>query len=207
MSISKLTKKYIEEHPSVKECVLNDLINYSALARMICQEYKIKKFDAVLIACRRYFWNNKASSSHEKEITLLLKNAKLHVKNKIIVAILERPRDMEIVYLMQKKIRKEKGDLNIIEGEDVLTIITNSKYKELINSEFKSRIIKINQSLVQVTLIFDEKIETTSGVVSHIYSLLSENGINIMEEMSCWTDLMIILEEKDMARAMDILSF
>ena len=55
-------------------------------------------------------------------------------------------------------------------------------------------------------MIFDEKIETTAGVVSYIYSLLSEKGINIYEEMSCWTDLMIVIDENDLGKTMNILS-
>ena len=57
MSVAKLTKKYIENHPSVNDCIKNNLINYSELARQICDKNKIDKFDAVLIACRRYAWN------------------------------------------------------------------------------------------------------------------------------------------------------
>ena len=51
------------------------------------------------------------------------------------------------------------------------------------------------------------KIETTSGVVNYIYGLLADKGVNVLEEMSCWTDLMIILEEKDLSKAMAVLSF
>jgi aspartokinase len=55
-------------------------------------------------------------------------------------------------------------------------------------------------------MVFDERIETTPGVVSFIYGLLSDNGINVQEEMSCWTDLMIIIDEKNAAKAMRVLS-
>jgi aspartokinase len=207
MSINKLAIRYIEEHPSIKDCVLKDLINYSALAREICDFHKIDKFDAVLIACRRYFWNKKQQESHENKIRALLKDAKMHIKNKIIVAILEKPRDMETIYLLQKKARKEKNNFNLIEGEDVVTVITSIRYKEIIEKTFKNLLRKLNGSLIQITLIFDEKIEVTSGVVTYIYGLLSDSGINIREEMSCWTDLMIILDEKDMAKAMEVLNF
>ena len=144
---------------------------------------------------------------HEKEIIDLIRTAKIRTRNKIIVAIIEKPRDMESVYALQKKIKRQKGDFNFIEGEEAITLITNSQYLDDINVAFKLRIIKITKNLVQVAMVFPQKIETTSGVVSYVYSLLADNGINILEEMSCWTDLMIVIEEKDLAKAVSVLSF
>jgi aspartokinase len=128
------------------------------------------------------------------------------VRNKIAVAIIEKPRDMESVFQIQKAVKK-KGDFNLIEGEEVITLVTNSEYLASVKDTLKHRVIKINENLVQITLLFDARIETTSGVVSYVYSLLADNGINILEEMSCWTDLMIIIDEKDLPRAMRVLRF
>lgn len=207
MNITKETEKYIAGHPDIKNCVQKDLINYSALSRDICSELKIGKFDAVLIACRRYFRKHKNNVSGKNEVISLLRNSKVMVKNKMIVAILEKPKDFERLYSIQKKIKKEKGDFNIIEGKDVLTLITNIEYAPEIKEQFNNWLIKINQDVAEIIIIFNEKIETTPGVVSYVYSLLAENGINVLEEMSCWTDLMIIIDDKDMADAMKILDF
>lgn len=207
MNITKETEKYIAEHPGIKSCINKDLINYSALSRQICDELKIDKFDAVLIACRRYFWKHKNDPQHKNEVFSLLKNAKVMVKNKMIVAILEKPRDLEKLYIFQKKVKKKKGDFNIIEGQDVVTIITNSENASEIKEAFTSWLVKVNHNTVEIAIIFDEKIETTPGVVSYVYSLLAENNINVLEEMSCWTDLMIVIDEKDMAKAVKVLSF
>jgi hypothetical protein len=58
MNITKLTESYIAEHPSVKDCLKKGFINYSSLTRQICKDLNLdakKNFDAVLIACRRYY--------------------------------------------------------------------------------------------------------------------------------------------------------
>lgn len=206
MNVTKLTEKYISQHPSIKDCIVKDIINYSALAREICDFYKLEKFDAVLIACRRYFYKLD-KNIHEKKIIELVKNTKLLVRNKIIVAIMDKPKDLVRIYNFQKQVNKEKGDFNFIEGENVITIITNSKYEDLINSEFKTWLIQIEKNLVQITMLFSPEIEITSGVVNYVYGLLADNNINVLEEMSCWTDLMIVLDEKDLAKAMAVLNF
>ena len=52
-----------------------------------------------------------------------------------------------------------------------------------------------------------KQIETTSGVISYLYSLLGENNINILETLSCWTDTIFLVEEKDLSRVMEFLRF
>ncbi|NTV23224.1 MAG: hypothetical protein HGA85_02505 [Nanoarchaeota archaeon] len=206
MNITKLVWAYIAERPSIRDCMKKGLVNHSELARQICEHHKMDKFDACLIACRRYAEKEAPKIDNENSIRDLMKTSKLRVRNKIMVAIIEKPRDMESVLVFEKNIRKKRGDINIIEGEDVVTVITNETYSDEVKEYFKSRVIRVTKGLAQVNMVFDERIESTSGVVSHVYSLLSEYGINILEEMSCWTDLMLIIDEKDLAKSVNCLS-
>lgn len=207
MSMTKLASRYLSEHPSVKDCLRRGLINYSALAREICAHYDTDKFDAALIACRRLGSRVKGQESGEKRIASLIRRAKLRVRTKIMVVIVAKPREFERVYRLQAEIRKDGGDFNLIEGEEVLTIITNEEYAADLRFAFRTNIKKLSPDLVQIALMFDKDIETTSGVVAHIYGMLAEKGINVLEEMSCWTDLMLVIEEKDLTKAMKVLSF
>ena len=54
-NITKITENYIRTHPAIKQSIKNNIINYSKLARLISKEKNIKNFDAILIACRRYY--------------------------------------------------------------------------------------------------------------------------------------------------------
>jgi hypothetical protein len=206
MNITRLTQHYIREHPSVADCLDRGLVNYSALAREICQELSVNAFDAVLIACRRYHARHKQQNMHEKNITSLLKNAKVRVRNRIAVAIVEKEKMLERALGIQKLVRKQRGDFNLIEGEEVFTIVTNVEYLPVIRDTFGPKVLKITRDLVQITMVFHEKIEAISGVVSHIYRLFAESNINIREEMSCWTDVMVVIDDKDLAKAMQVLS-
>ncbi|NDC39930.1 MAG: hypothetical protein EBZ48_18185 [Proteobacteria bacterium] len=206
MNIAEITNRYISEHPSIKDCLRRGLINYSALAREICQYSGSTKFDAVLVACRRYLRRLRSQVAHERRITELLRRARVRLRNKIAVVIIEKPRDYERLYRLQRDVKLARGDFNLIEGEDSLTVITNTDFLPVIREAFKNRIRKVTEEQVQITMLFEEKIETTSGVVAFIYSLLAEHGINVREEMSCWTDVMLVLDEHDAARAMRVLS-
>lgn len=206
-NISRETEKYISEHPSIKDCLQKGMVNYSALARQISEELGIKKFDAILIACRRYKEKIKNQKSHEKAILEILKNSKIEVKNKIIVVVVEKLRFFDDLSDIQQRIKKEKGIFNLIEGRDSVTIITNSEFLTFIEKKFGHRIININRNMIQINFICPPEIETTSGVITYIYSLFAERGINILEEMSCWTDVLVVIGEKDLARAMEFLNF
>ena len=206
MNVSRLTQKYIREHPSIDDFLERGLINYSALSREICTHYKIDAFDAVVIALRRLRAKQKARANHEKKIAQLIRNAKVLVRNKIVVIIIEKTRVLDKALALQQFVRTEKGAFHLIEGEEVLTIVTNSEYLSRAREAFEGKIRKVIKGLVQISMIFDESLETVSGVVASVYRLFAMNDINIREEMSCWTDIMIIIAEQDIGKAMQVLS-
>lgn len=207
MSVSRITHKYIREHPSVQDCLERGLINYSALAREICDATEATSFDAVLVACRRYYQKKRSHVSREKRIVALLRKSKVRVRNKIAVATIEKSRGIDKALEIQNTVKKEKGDFNLIEGEDVFTVITNIEYLPVIKKVFGPGVIKSSTGLAQITMIFGDNLEMTPGVLSYIYRMFSEYDINIREEMSCWKDVMVVIDEKDVAKVMQMLSF
>ncbi|GAG32571.1 unnamed protein product, partial [marine sediment metagenome] len=47
----------------------------------------------------------------------------------------------------------------------------------------------------------------TPGVNAFVYSKFREHGINIIEQMSCWTDTIIVILEEHIATVMKFLKF
>lgn len=205
-NITRLTQRYIREHPSVADCIERGLINYSALAREIGGAHQIESLDAIVVACRRYYERRKPSARHEDRIKDLIKKAKIRLRTKIAVVIADKSMNFEKAFALQKLVKRERGDFNLIEGEEVLTIITNDEYIGDVREALGTRVRRVTRGVVQITMLFDQRIETTPGVLSYLYRLFAEGGINIREEMSCWTDVMIVVDEADAARAMQLLS-
>ncbi|MFH0874802.1 MAG: hypothetical protein V1859_02605 [archaeon] len=207
MNISKTTEKYIAERPSVKDCLKKGLINHSALAREIGKKTAIQNFSAILAAAKRYKFKLKENKTLQKRILEVLRNSKIEIKNKIATIVIEKPRYFHDLLSIEEKIKNKKGNLSLIEGTQAITIITSIEFLPLIKEAQKSNILKINEGLVQINIICPPEIESTPGVINHVYSSFAENGINIVEEMSCWTDVMILINENDLARAMGFLKF
>lgn len=207
---TELTREYIKEHPHIQSCLKKDLINYSSLARLIAKELNIEKKtskEAILIAARRYQEKLTKETGTEKQIKDLLDKSEISIKNKILVYVLEKSIDFEIIDDLQKNIRKDYGIFYLIEGSDHYIIITQEKYSALLEGKLKNKLIKKNTSMALIMIKTQKEIEETPGVAAYLTSLFAENGVNIIELLSCWTDTLFIVESKDVNRTIQFLKF
>ncbi len=210
MNITKITEKYVNEHPSIKDCLRKGMINYSALTRKIAEDLNLNlknNFDAILIACRRYFRKVKKEDILEKKIIDILRLSKLEVKNKIIVVVVEKDIYFNHLIDLHKEVKKKAEIFHIIEGSNTITLITASEFLEQIKRLFKNKILRITENLAEINLKSSEELEKTPGVIAYLATLLAENGINIVETMSTWTDTLFVISENDIARVMGVLKF
>jgi hypothetical protein len=206
-SIAERTRAYIDAHPSVKDCISKDLINYSSLARLIMKDLGIKNEEAVMIACRRYAVKL-AKSDHEREILRILANSRLEVKTKICIVTAKN--DWTVLQRLESVFQKfinEKAIMQIIQGAQAITVIADEKLKnEVINAVGRENILKVRQDLVEITVKSPERIVETSGVFAFLASNLAENNVNVVETVSCFTDSIFIVNEADMIYAYSILT-
>lgn len=210
MNITKITEKYVNEHPSIKDCLRKGMINYSALTRKIAEDLDLdlkNNFDAILIACRRYFRKVKKEDILEKKIIDILRLSKLEVKNKIIVVVVEKDIYFNHLIDLHKEVKKKAEIFHIIEGSNTITLITASEFLEQIKRLFKNKILRITENLAEINLKSSEELEKTPGVIAYLATLLAENGINIVETMSTWTDTLFVISENDIAKVMGVLKF
>jgi aspartokinase len=209
-STSEITKEYINEHPFIKNCLKKGLINHSSLSRYISKELNIGKEsskEAILVSSCRLQEKLEKDLKREKEISKLLSNSEIEIKNKIIVFILEKEIEFETILNLQEKIKKESGLFFILEGSDNYTLITQEKFFNLFNDKLKNKILKMNKNLVLINIKSPKEIENTPGVVAYLSSLFAENGVNIQEFLSCWTDTIFIIDNKNLEKTIKFLKF
>jgi len=207
---AELTNDYIREHPYIKICLRKNLINYSSLARLIAKELDIEKKtskEAILIAARRFREKMKKEYEVEEGIKELLEQSEIELKNKITVYILEKGLDFDSIEDAGKKIRKDSGTFYFIEGSDHNIIITQEKYAGIIEIKFKHQIIKKTKTLALILMKSPQKIEQTLGFTAYVTSLFAENGVNIVELLSCWTDTLFLISPNDVNKALQFLKF
>lgn len=210
LTTAEITKKYVDEHPYIKNCLNKGLINYSSLSRLISKELKIEKktsIEAILIALRRIQEKLNLETNNDKDIIKLLSKSELEVKTKICIYILEKNIDFSIIEKIQNYVKKDSGVFYFLEGSTSHTFILQEKFIDLIEKYFKLNIIKKNNNMVLINLKSSKDIENTPGVVSFLSSLFAENDINISEFISCWTDTIFIVNNKDLNKCLNILNF
>ena len=174
-SITKITEEYISNHPSVKDCLKNDLINFSSLSRKIAKELDLnlkKNFDAILIACRRFQRKLKNEEAAESKILRILKKSRIEIKNKVIAVVLEKGVFFGTLLNLEKDIRKKNEVFRIIDGASAVTVITNEEFLDTIRKYFKNSIIVENTRLAEITIKSPEEMETTPGAYAYLCSLL-----------------------------------
>jgi len=206
-SAAELTRKYIDRHPSVRDCISKDLINYSSLSRTIMKELGVKNEEAVLAASRRYAMKL-AKTDFEGDILSLLESSRLELKTKICIVAAKNEwivlKNLEDVV---KKILGEKSTMQVLQSTNAITVISEDKHLPgIVKAIGSDHIITKRENLAEITVRSPPSIEDTPGVFAYLMTMLSEQGINLLEAVSCYTDTIFIVTREDMMRAFDILS-
>ena len=209
-TIAHLTRKTIEKKPFLEEALSEGIVNNAALAEKMIPELekelkKKVKFSAVNLAIRRM-----AEDMERKQVIHLKfnKDTDITAKSNIIEIILY-PDEKIAEYI--KKIYNimdfKKGDfLTITQGISEVMIITNEKHEEKIINLLPNKIIKKKiKKLSTLTVNIPESAVEGIGLFYLISKALTWENISIIDTVSTYTEITLIVKEDDASRAFDIL--
>ena len=206
-TVAETTRKYIDRHPSVRDCISKDLINFSSLARRIMKDTGVKHEEAVLAASRRYA-AKLSKTDFEGGIMKVFEESRLELKTRICIVVAKNEwiviKNLEGV---MKRILSEKSIMQVMQSANGITVVSEDKYLPSITRAVgQDHIISVRQNLAEITVKSPASIEDTPGAFAYITSMLSEQGINLLEALSCYTDTIFVVTREDMMLAFDILS-
>ena len=206
-SVAETTRKYIDRHPSVRDCVSKDLVNFSSLSRLIMKETGVTHEEAVLAASRRYA-ARLSKTDFEGDIMSVFEESRLELKTRICIVVAKNEwivlRNLEDVV---KKILSDKSTMQVMQSANAITVISEDKFLPMVARAIgEDHVVTVKQNLAEITVKSPQRIETTKGAFAYLVSMLSEQGINLLEAVSCHTDTIFIVNREDMMRAFDILS-
>ncbi|MGQ9587693.1 MAG: DUF7523 family protein [Thermoplasmata archaeon] len=207
LSAAELTRKYIDRHPSIRDCISKDLVNYSSLARLIMKELGVKNEEAVLAASRRYAMKL-AKSDSEGAITKLFEESRLELKTRICIVIAKNEwivlKNLEDVV---KKMLADKSTMQVLQSTNAITVISEDRHlPTIVRAIGREHVVSVKENLAEITVRSPPAIEETPGAFVYVMGMLSEQGINLVEAVSCYTDTIFIVSREDMMHAFDILS-
>jgi hypothetical protein len=206
-TIAEMTRKYIDRHPSIRDCISKDLVNFSSLARLIMKDTGVKHEEAVLAASRRYA-AKLSKTDFEGAIMNVFQESRLELKTRISIVVAKNEwvvlRNLEEIV---KRILTEKSTMQVMQSTNGITVVSEDKHLPSISKAIgQDYIISIRQNLAEITVRSPARIEDTPGAFAYLISMLSEQGINLLEAISCYTDTIFLVTREDMMRAFDILS-
>ncbi|MBN1385374.1 hypothetical protein JW968_00160 [Candidatus Woesearchaeota archaeon] len=209
VTIAHIAKKLIEDKPFLLDALAKKIINYGALADMIQPDVekemgKKVKHSAVMMAIRRYADAlDKVDAAQKFDY-----NSEIIMKTNLCdIAVSKSPSLFIKLKKIYETVNYEKGDqLNVIHGNNEVSIIISSKYLEKISKILEGeRILNTEKDLVSLSLSYGMDFYRTPGIIYHVTKLFAWENINIIEIVSTLTELTFIISNKDSMRAYNAL--
>jgi ACT domain len=205
---AEIARRYIEDHPSIRDCLGYDIINFTSLGRKIRSDTGLANQEAVEVACRRYRRQMRAENPLEDRVREVIRDSRLEVRTR--VAILTAPNDWDLLGNVLEVGRTLLADrrhlLQLLQSPGAITVLCEEDLVEPIVTAIGRRgAISIHRQLSAITVRSPATIVETPGVLAYLAGALFRAGINSLEVMSVYTDSTFVVREKDVLHAFRVL--
>lgn len=210
ITVPQATKKIVERSRYLTEAISKGIINYSSLARYIKPELEKMLFKpvseaAILMALKRL----------EKELQPKFVPMKIFqiapdiiVRSNLIELSLQNSEKLANSFqeLFEAHTKNQSSFFTITEGISETGIIVSRDLEQEIKNILKGEEILFEfPNLSAITIRMPKENITTSGVYYFFLKSLAWEGINIIEIISTPLEVSLVLEDKDINRAFEIL--
>ncbi|MDH7517490.1 MAG: ACT domain-containing protein [Candidatus Thermoplasmatota archaeon] len=200
--------KILDKNPSIRRDLALGIINNRALAKYIIKEHKLNAtLDAVISAIRRY-----EIGRHDDVFViaqkLLCQTVSLSTRNGLAeVSLIKDNEVQQLLPEIFEIIQFVRGEtLRIIQATESIRLLIDEKNLDKIKEIFpRNKIIKIDRDIAEINIRMHPDMRTTYGILAVIANELALNGISIMEIMSCFPEMLIFVEEKNILKAYQVL--
>jgi aspartokinase len=135
---------------------------------------------------------------------LLEKSTKVRADVSIIVLDINPIDLIEILNKLESEIIKHRI-LQIAEGEHMVSIICDDPLALRLSKEYGKRLISYKKNMAAITMSSPKTAVDTPGILAYIFTKFAENDVNIVEVISCHSDVSFIIDRKDAFKARNLL--
>lgn len=210
ITIPETVEQIISGSPFLEEALTEGIINYSALARKIRPEIERRllkdvQIGAILMALRRLSKRFKPTNTLKK---IIQSNNDLIVRSNLIEFVIP---NVEFTTDMHKNLIKlaeqeEQFFTTITEGVFETTIIASNDLYEAIKTLLPAEKITAQlTNLSSITIHLPTNNVYAPGLYYFFLKSIAWEGINVIEVVSSYTELTIVLDNKDVDRAFSVL--
>ncbi len=203
ITISQAVREIIREDPFLYQVLSQKIANLHQVAKKIKPKieeitFKTVKTQSVVMALARVTKN-----LQEKNLTQFIRQNlyRLQIKTPIFEIVLEK--NQGNLQKLEKIFGKKDSLLGVIIGDKEINLVADEKMIPLIKKNFSIK--KFLSHLASLSIFFDEKLVQTPGLLAFLTNLFYINNINIIEVISTYTEINIIIDYYDLQKAVAIL--
>ncbi|MFI5417872.1 MAG: hypothetical protein ACHQ2Y_03105 [Candidatus Lutacidiplasmatales archaeon] len=210
-SVADATRAYIDEHPSIRSALADDLLNFALLARKILSERELRNEEAVTIACRRYQRGIAHAPAELARVREIVEGSRLEVHSR--VAIVRVTDDWELLDRLLSVGRDmlpappRRRLFQLYEGTQAVTILCEEDFlTTLLPIIPEENLLGVERGLATLAFRSDPAVAETPGVVAYVVDALARRGINCRETVSVYTDSIFVFGNADVIEAYQLLT-
>ena len=206
---AEATRRYIDDHPAIRDCLGYNIVNFTSLARKIRSETGLANQEAVEVACRRYQRQMRAGRPLEERVLEVVRASRLEARTRVAMVTARNDWDMlgHVLETGRTLLADRRHLLQLLQGPGALTILCEEDLADSILGSIGRRgPLAVHRHLSALTVRSPEAIVETPGVLAFLAGALFRAGINSLELMSVYTDSTFVVRERDVLHAFRVLS-
>jgi aspartokinase len=205
--VARRVREYLDAHPALSDALRLGIANYSAVARRVAADLGVEHVDGVIAACRRYP-RGRGESFREAGARRLLKKSRIETRTKVAaITVNQGPDVLQRLGDVVEELLDANSLCRVIQvSRGVVVIVDENAVARVVRQLRESQLIGVRKNLIEVAVTSPESIEETPGLLNLLTGVLSAQGINIVEALSCFTDTIFLLDQNDMGRAIAVLT-
>ena len=191
-TVANIVRLYLKRRPQLLSMVNNGLCNYSALARRLQHDIfpgKKKPVSAIKAALLRLAREGQASSRDwEKGVAKILRASSVEIRSHVAVVSSKGSVGVPVIAMSNSK----SGVMSVVDASYA--------------AQLRKKDLRVMEDLTLVILCSPPDLQETPGCVSTILGAVSEEGINVLEFISCHNDTLMVVGNADAVRVYEILA-
>lgn len=207
LSLTYAVKEAVKNDVFIQDSIMRGYANISAVARVLKPEVEklvggsVNEESLVTTLKRTRF-----EGSIGRPVLNVLADSTLSVKTGIARIVLSKSQE-NIPKLQSFFKEHQDGFLEQVTGSSFITLVYEEHLMDQLARLFpKQVVISHIGELAAILVNSPQAIENTPGVVTTLYAQVYRKGINIEDTISCHTETMIVVKEKDVGRTLDALT-
>ena len=146
----------------------------------------------------------KKSKVHKEALKVLEGSSKF--KTEVSLLVFKFEKELLEKILQETKDEASKGGIfQMAQSNSSIVLIAKDPYAKELYKTFKKDVLEYKKGLAAIVVMSSKKAVETPGVLNAILDIFSENKINLVQLITCYTDITLVIKKDKLFKALDAL--